>query len=117
MCVRDCVCVCVYFAIIVNYTSCVYIYIHIYRHIHTLVGPDFQNSENMSEPFLGGVLQDLTMPKSSGLYYMMCGCSGYLLTSNPNPATPMQRKSEGDCQQFSSDWQVPLRQEEAFMDT
>lgn len=27
------------------------------------------------------------------------------------------RKSEGDCQQFSSDWQVPLRQEEAFMVT
>eukprot|EP00434_Breviolum_minutum_P045290 symbB.v1.2.040573.t1/scaffold7344.1/size11809/1 len=26
-------------------------------------------------------------------------------------------KSEGDCQQFSSDWQVPLRQEEAFMDS
>ena len=28
----------------------------------------------------------------------------------------LPRKSEGDCQQFSSDWQVPLRQEEAFMD-
>lgn len=27
------------------------------------------------------------------------------------------RKSQGDCQQFSSDWQVPLRQEEAFMDS
>ncbi|CAK9005402.1 Uncharacterized protein SCF082_LOCUS8579, partial [Durusdinium trenchii] len=26
-------------------------------------------------------------------------------------------KSQGDCQQFSSDWQVPLRQEEAFMDS
>ena len=35
------------------------------------------------------------------------------------PSSPdfKPRKSEGDCQQFSSDWQVPLRQEEAFMVT